>query len=99
MKKITPIVFGISCMLAGFIIGCCPTPTIASSSSQDYQLKIWKENTNDKMEIWKLVDDETGVNNIVVAPRWSEGYKYDGVCITPRLKLDGRLYISDKILH
>lgn len=95
MKKITPIIFGIVCMLAGFIVGCCSTPTIASSSSQDYPLKIYKENRNGQMETWKIIDDETGVNYIVVAPIYSEvWHAYDGVCITPRLNSDGSLYTT-----
>ena len=46
------------------------------------------------METWNVVDDDTGVNYVVVAPRWKErGYEYTGVCVTPRLNADGSLYV------
>ena len=48
------------------------------------------------METWKVIDEDTGVNYIVVAPNFSDrgGNEYDGVCITPRLNANGSLYTS-----
>lgn len=92
MKKAKEIIVVIAIMISGFILGACANTTMAE---QIHPLKIWHENRNEQMETWKVIDEDTGVNYIVVAPRWCEkGYSYDGVCITPRLKDDGSLYIS-----
>lgn len=80
------------CILIGFIIGACGNESIAS---QDNPLKIWQHNRNGQMETWCVVDENTGVNYVVVAPSYSSnGHKYDGVCITPRLNSDGTLYTT-----
>ena len=93
MKKVKIFVIATVFIIIGFIMGACGSAVMAD---QTYPLKIWKENRNGQMETWKVVDDDTGVNYIVVAPNWSEksGYSYDGVCITPRLNADGSLYTS-----
>ena len=92
MKKIKIVVISVIFMISGFILGACGNTVIAE---QTHTLKIWSENRNGQMETWKVVDEDTGVNYIVVAPNYSEhGNKYDGVCITPRLNADGSLYIS-----
>ena len=92
MKKIKTTILVISFILCGFILGACSTSTIAA---QEYPLKIWKENRNGQLETWKVIDEETGVNYIVVAPSFSSsGYAYDGIAITPRLNADGTLYTT-----
>ena len=92
MKKVKTIVIVIAFMINGIILGACGNAVIAE---QTYPLKIWKENRNGQMETWNVVDDDTGVNYIVVAPKYTEsGNRYDGVCITPRLNADGSLYVS-----
>ena len=91
MKKTKILFVAVTFIICGFVFGACANTAIAD---QIYPLKIWKENRNGQMETWKVVDDDTGVNYIVVAPNWNErGSSYDGVCITPRLNADGSLYV------
>ena len=92
MRKTKTLFLAIVFMICGFVFGACANTAIAD---QIHPLKIWKENRNGQMETWKVIDDDTGVNYIVVAPNWNErGSSYDGVCITPRLNADGSLYTS-----
>lgn len=91
-NKIKNIIVAISFTLCGIMVGC---GTTSIKAEQTYPLKIWPENRNGQMETWKVVDESTGVNYIIVALNWnSDGSKYDGVCITPRLNADGSLYTS-----
>ena len=93
MRKTKTLFLAIVFTICGFVFGACANTAIAD---QIHPLKIWKENRNGQMETWKVIDDDTGVNYIVVAPNWDErGNNYDGVCITPRLNADGSLYITD----
>lgn len=87
--KISTLLLG---LFMGITITACATDVVAE---QTYPLKIWMQNRNGQMETWNVVDEDTGVNYIVVAPRWGEtGYEYNGVTITPRLNADGSLYTS-----
>ena len=89
MKKIKGLIFATGFVLCGFVIGACGTSVEAK---QDKPLKIWFENQNGKMETYQLVDEETGVNYIVVSGElYQKGF---GTAITPRLKADGSLYMS-----
>ena len=69
MKKIKIVVISVIFMISGFILGACGNTVIAE---QTHPLKIWSENRNGQMETWKVVDEDTGVNYIVVAPNYSE---------------------------
>lgn len=89
MKKIKGLIFSIGFVLCGFVLGAC---RISVEAKQDKPLKIWFENQNGKMETYQLVDEETGVNYIVVSGQLCQ--KDIGTAITPRLKADGSLYIS-----
>ena len=92
MKKVKTIGIVIAFMINGIILGACGSTVVAE---QTYPLKIFSQNRNGQMETWNVVDDDTGVNYVVVAPRWKEhGYEYTGVCVTPRLNADGSLYVS-----
>lgn len=83
MKKILVIIS----MIAMFLFGACSATNVGAE--QDNPIKIWFENHNGNLLTCKVVDDNTGVNYIVVASN------YDGsVTITPRLNADGTLYIS-----
>ena len=89
MKKIKTIIITSTFMLSGFIFGACGNTVMAE---QTRPLKIWFENENGKMETYSLIDENTGVNYIVVS-----GELYDkgiGTAITPRLNADGTLYVS-----
>ena len=92
MKKIKIFVIAAVFMIIGFVMGACGSTVVAE---QTYPLKIFSQNRNGQMETWNVVDDDTGVNYVVVAPRWKEhGYEYTGVCVTPRLNADVSLYVS-----
>lgn len=76
-------------LVCGFILGACGQSV---SASQEYPLKIWKHNSNGKMETYCLVDEDTGVNYIVVSGELhGNGI---GIAMTPRLNADGSLYVS-----
>lgn len=67
-------------------------------ADQNYPLKMYKQNRTGKMETWRLFDEDTGVNYIVVGTKFSDtqGQPYDGVTIFPRLNADGTLFTSSK---
>lgn len=85
MKKI---IYAVTFLIMGMFIEAC---AMTASAEQEYPLKIWKENENGYSETWCLVDENTGVNYIVV----TTGDPRGGVAITPRLNLDGTLYITE----
>ena len=76
----------------GLIIGIVGCGAVNVSSEQNHPLKIWKANDNGKMETYYIVDEETGVNYIVVS---GEVYHGIGTAITPRLNKDGSLYCME----
>ena len=87
MKKI----FIIIGMMFMFILGACAVTTV--SAEQTWPLKIWKQNENGYFTTLCLVDENTGVNYIVVS-----GQNYSNtptIAITPRLNADGTLYTGD----
>lgn len=88
MKKIKGIIFATGFVLCGFILGACGSTV---NAEQDKPLKIWLENKNGKMCTYQLVDEETGVNYIVVT---GNGYREIGTAITPRLNANRTLYTS-----
>ena len=94
MKKLKTTIIIALCILFGFILGACSSTAIASSE-MNYPLKIFKENRNGQMETWKIIDEETGVNYIVVGAVFSKGHEYGGISITPRLNADGSLYTTE----
>lgn len=89
MKKIKTFVIAVAFMISGFVLGVCGSTTIAE---QTHPLKIWFENENGKMETYCLVDENTGVNYIVISGELYQ--KGIGTAITPRLNADGSLYVS-----
>ena len=73
-----------------FLLGACATTS--ASSEQTYPLKIWKQNDNGETSTCCLVDEDTGVNYIVIT---TELYNTPGAgAITPRLNADGSLYVT-----
>lgn len=89
MKRIKTIIMSATLLVSGFILGACGT---IATAEQKRPLKIWFENENGKMETYCLVDENTGVNYIVVSGELYQ--KGIGTAITPRLNTDGSLYIS-----
>ena len=88
-NKIKGLIFATGFVLSGFVLGACGSTVEAE---QDKPLKIWFENENGKMQTYQLVDEETGVNYIVVSGELCQ--KGIGTAITPRLNVDGSLYTS-----
>lgn len=87
MKK-----FVTACALAlAFMVGAC-SPVNEVVAEQNRPLKIWKENENGAYETLCVVDENTGVNYVVVATEVGNGHR--SIAITPRLNADGSLYVS-----
>ena len=79
-------------LVFGFILGACAT-TVAKAE-QNYPIKIWAQNSNGKYETLCVLDEETGVNYIVISGELYQ--KGIGLGVTPRLNSDGSLYVSEK---
>lgn len=80
----------IGALLFAFLLGACSTSV--ANAEQTWPLKIWKQNENGKYETLNIVDEDTGVNYIVVSGELFQ--KSVGIAITPRLNADGSLYTS-----
>ena len=90
MCKFTHRILLIAALMFAFLLGACATST--ASAEQTRPIKIWAQNENGKYETLCVVDDNTGVNYIVVSGEiYSESV---GIAITPRLNADGTLYTS-----
>lgn len=87
MKRIALII----CLIFAFILGAC-TPMIVNAE-QTYPLKIWKQNENGSLETCVVIDDNTGVNYVVVTAMTYSNAKT--IAITPRLNADGSLYVTN----
>lgn len=91
MKKIKIIMFAVTLILFGFILCSCGSNAYASDNTKDTFKYI---DSFDTVDIFQYVDQETGVNYIIVGT-WNTGSsKYAGIGITPRLNNDGSLYIT-----
>ena len=89
IKKVMIFILSATLILFGFLLGVCGSNVMAE---QTRPIKIWFQNSNGKMETYNIVDEETGVNYIVVS---GELYQHGiGTAITPRLNADGTLYTS-----
>ena len=86
MKKILVIIS----MIAMFLFGACSATNV--NAEQNNPIKIWFQNTNSAYHTLKVVDDDTGVNYIVVSTERDNG-EYS-IAITPRLNADGTLYVG-----
>lgn len=89
MKKIGNILICATFLLSGLFVGACATTTYAE---QEKPLKIWYENENGYMHTYQLIDENTGVNYIVVSTERGNGEM--SCAVTPRLNPDGTLYVS-----
>ena len=88
MKKI----FIIIGMMFMFILGACAVTTV--SAEQIWPLKIWKQNENGCFTTLCLVDEDTGVNYVVIS-RYSNSRGANSVAICPRYNADGTLYTGE----
>ena len=86
--RILHIIIFIAAMSALIAIGLAGAKV---SASQDWPLKIWAQNENGSATTWRIVDEETGVNYVVM----SYGSTMGGCAITQRLNADGSLFITD----
>lgn len=75
-----------------FLLGACSS-TVASAE-QTNPIKIWFQNENGAYETLQVVDENTGVNYVVVATDAGNGHR--SIAITPRLNADGTLYVSGR---
>ena len=80
----------ITCMALCVVLGACSVTMVGAE--QNRPVKIWAENTNGSYDVLTVVDEETGVNYIVVGGE-ARGYPR-GTAITPRLNEDGTLYVT-----
>lgn len=85
--KLPLIIVGTVLLVA--LCGC----TTTVHAEQKNPLKIWFQNENGAYETFCLVDEETGVNYVVVGTEVGNGHR--SISITPRLNADGTLYVSD----
>lgn len=88
MKKIGIIL----CCLIAFALGACSVGE--ASAEQTQPLKIWAQNENGSFETLCVVDEDTGVNYVVVS-RFNSVRGDNSVAICPRYNADGTLYTGD----
>ena len=86
MKKI----FLILIMVFVFLLGACSVNNV--SAEQNNPIKIWLQNKNGSYCTMNVVDEQTGVNYIVVAG--IAGTSEHGIAICPRYNSDVTLYNS-----
>lgn len=88
MKKIKLICFG---LFLGLLVGCGTTAV----AEQNNALKIWFQNENGSVSTYNVVDDNTGVNYVVVS-QYVEAYGNitTSISVCPRYNADGTLYTS-----
>lgn len=67
------------------------TIIVRADAAQDRPLKIWFENRNSSYETLNVVDENTGVNYIVVSGELYGDSR--GIAICPRYNADGSLYV------
>ena len=91
MKHFNRIIFVVLLLLA-FMMGACSVGTV--KAEQTRPIKIWYQNENGQYKTMYVVDENTGVNYIVVAATSLYGDKTTTVAITPRLNADGTLYVD-----
>jgi ABC-type glycerol-3-phosphate transport system substrate-binding protein len=90
MKKILMIMI----LITMFGLGACSSKTV-TADDQTAPLQIWAQNNNGNYSTMYVVDKDTGVNYIVVSGSGGYGGDSPAIAITPRLKANGSLYISN----
>lgn len=85
MKKISIVL----CCLTMFILGVCSVGV--ASAEQTWPLKIWAQNENGSFSTLCVVDEDTGVNYVVVS-RFHLSREANSIAICPRYNADGTLY-------
>lgn len=77
-------------LVFAFLFGACANTVV--SAEQTNPLKIWHHNENGNYHTMCVVDDDTGVNYVVVA--FDTGGGTRSVTICPRYYANGDLYVS-----
>jgi uncharacterized lipoprotein YajG len=77
-------------ILLTFLLTACAS--ISPLAEQNNPIKIWSQNANGQYNTLNVVDENTGVNYIVVS--FNDGNYVGGLSMTPRLNADGTLYIT-----
>lgn len=80
------------CCLTMFILGACSVGIV--SAEQTWPLKIWAQNENGSFSTLCVVDEDTGVNYVVVS-RYNGMRGANSIAICPRYNTDGTLYTGD----
>ena len=65
---------------------------VEADAAQDYPLKIWKQNENGPCTTLNVIDEDTGVQYVVVKVD-DQGHGVS-IAICPRYNADGSLYTS-----
>lgn len=85
--KFKSFIFATLFTITGVILASCGSTK--SQAEQSSSFKIYEETQKDNMDIYCLVDKDTGVNYIVID-------RYNGgAAITPRLNTNRTLYLSE----
>lgn len=77
-------------LIFAFLFGACANTAV--SAEQTNPLKIWFQNENGTYNTLCVVDDNTGVNYVVVSTELSGAERSIAIC--PRYNADGTLYVS-----
>lgn len=95
MKKFKALTFAIILVISGFILGACGSNIYAANSIEGtFRYKNTYETNGGMLEVLEYIDQETGVNYIVIGS-WNQYHvRYEGITITPKLNTDGSLYIT-----
>lgn len=90
-KRIKTLIVACTFMVFGLFLGACGSTAYAE---QSYPLKIWYQNQNGMCKTWNVVDEDTGVNYIVVTTSSRSTHASYSIAITPRLNADRTLYVT-----
>lgn len=89
MKKFVLVVVIAVLILLGIFGGVL---AMEADAAQDYPLKIWKQNENGPCTTLNVIDENTGVQYVVVKVD-DQGHGVS-IAICPRYNADGSLYVS-----
>lgn len=80
----------VATLIFAFALGACSAQV--ARADQEWPLKIWRQNENGVVSTYVIVDDDTGVNYVVVCAQ--NFGNAQTIAITPRLKAGEGIYTS-----
>jgi len=80
-----------SALALAFMVGACSPVSEVIAEQKKYPFTLWDKNDYGTVETMVLLDEDTGVHYIVVN---NDVFHGGGVTITPRLNVDGSLYVD-----